>query len=315
MKDSGPQIYGDCPVASEKTVCCNLKTIDVVQSCGFDCSYCSIQSFYTDNKVFLEKDLKLKLEQLSKELDPDKIHHIGTGRSSDSLMWGNTNGMLDNLNFFACQNPNVVLELKTKSKNTNYLLNNQISPNIICSWSLNTDKVIKNEELLTASLNDRIESAKAVAKKGLLISFHFHPIVFYDNWEEEYGQVFKRIVAEFDPSQVAFISFGTLTFTKNVIHQIRQRPIFSKILQMPFVEAAGKLSYPSEIKEKLFHFAYQSFNPWHGKTFFYLCMEDRRYWHSTFDFSYEKNSDFEKALAETCMEKITRTRRQNGNLV
>ena len=37
---------GLCPVASEKTRCCNLLTLDAVESCGFDCSYCSIQSFY-----------------------------------------------------------------------------------------------------------------------------------------------------------------------------------------------------------------------------------------------------------------------------
>ena len=36
---------GLCPVASEKTRCCNLLTLDAVESCGFDCSYCSIQSF------------------------------------------------------------------------------------------------------------------------------------------------------------------------------------------------------------------------------------------------------------------------------
>jgi len=36
---------GRCPVASEKTRCCNLLTLDAVEKCGFDCSYCSIQSF------------------------------------------------------------------------------------------------------------------------------------------------------------------------------------------------------------------------------------------------------------------------------
>ncbi|NCC66106.1 MAG: DNA photolyase, partial [Spirochaetia bacterium] len=33
-----------CPVEGEKTRCCNLKTLDVVQQCAFGCSYCSIQS-------------------------------------------------------------------------------------------------------------------------------------------------------------------------------------------------------------------------------------------------------------------------------
>jgi spore photoproduct lyase len=38
-------VFGVCPVASEKTVCCNLLTIDAVQGCSLGCSYCSIQHF------------------------------------------------------------------------------------------------------------------------------------------------------------------------------------------------------------------------------------------------------------------------------
>jgi len=36
-------LLGTCPVESEKTRCCRLQTLDAVLSCGFDCSYCSIQ--------------------------------------------------------------------------------------------------------------------------------------------------------------------------------------------------------------------------------------------------------------------------------
>ncbi|PIE60976.1 MAG: DNA photolyase, partial [Desulfobacterales bacterium] len=80
-------IMGKCPVASEKTRCCNLNTLDAVQQCGFGCSYCSIQSFYHGNQVRFVRDLALHLENL--ELDTDRPIHIGTGQSSDSLMWGN----------------------------------------------------------------------------------------------------------------------------------------------------------------------------------------------------------------------------------
>ena len=50
VSDSQNEVFGMCPVASEKTVCCNLMTIDAVQGCSLGCSYCSIQTFYTDGK-------------------------------------------------------------------------------------------------------------------------------------------------------------------------------------------------------------------------------------------------------------------------
>ena len=37
--------FGRCPVASPKTRCCNLLTLDAVEGCGFDCSYCSNPPF------------------------------------------------------------------------------------------------------------------------------------------------------------------------------------------------------------------------------------------------------------------------------
>ncbi len=75
---------GRCPVASPKTRCCNLYTLDAMESCGFDCSYCSIQSFYNENKIGFEKNFAQKLKKL--KLDPNKNYHIGTGQSSDSLL-------------------------------------------------------------------------------------------------------------------------------------------------------------------------------------------------------------------------------------
>jgi len=111
---------GSCPVASPKTRCCNLMTLDAVESCGFDCSYCSIQSFYNQNTITFDKNFAQKLSSL--KLDPNKRYHIGTGQSSDSLMWGNKEGVLEALFTFAKANPNVILEFKTKSHNISYLL-------------------------------------------------------------------------------------------------------------------------------------------------------------------------------------------------
>ena len=111
---------GLCPVASEKTRCCNLLTLDAVESCGFDCSYCSIQSFYNQNTITFDSGFAQKLLNLN--LDQNKTYHIGTGQSSDSLMWGNREGVLDALFTFARKNPNVILEFKTKSDNIKYFL-------------------------------------------------------------------------------------------------------------------------------------------------------------------------------------------------
>ncbi len=295
---------GDCPVASERTRCCNLLTLDAVESCGFDCSYCSIQSFYNQNQVIFDKNFKDKLKNI--KLDPNKRYHIGTGQSSDSLMWGNKEGILEALFDFARKNQNVILELKTKSNNIKYLLENEVPKNIIATWSLNTPTIIENEEHLSAKLDERINAAKKVAKKGVKVGFHFHPIVHYENYLEEYKEIFKRVQDEFSCDEVAMISFGTLTYIKPVLKQIRERNFKSKIYQMPLVEVEGKYSYPENIKIEMFKTAYESFKQWHGKVFFYLCMEPHFYWKKCFGYEYKDNNEFEKDMLKNYFNKVAK---------
>ena len=298
---------GKCPVASPKTRCCNLMTLDAVESCGFDCSYCSIQSFYNQNRIGFDKNFAQKLKNL--KLDPDKNYHIGTGQSSDSLLWGNKEGIMEALFEFAKENQNVILELKSKSKNIKYLLENDVPKNILCTWSLNPTTIVENEEHLSASLEERIESARALADKGVLVGFHFHPIVVYENYLEEYKEVVQRVLKTFSADEVVLVSMGTLTFIKPVIKKLRERSFKSKILQMPLIDASGKYSYPLETKLEMFKGVYDAFEPWHKKVYFYLCMEDHSLWKEVFGYEYNSNEEMERDMIESyknCIEEQKR---------
>ncbi|MBV2135947.1 MAG: DNA photolyase [Candidatus Thiodiazotropha sp. (ex Ctena orbiculata)] len=299
---------GPCPVASPRTRCCNLMTLDAVENCGFDCSYCSIQSFYHGDEVRFDRDFASKLARL--ELDPQRSYHIGTGQSSDSLMWGNRGDVLDALLEFAWRNPNVILELKSKSKNVSHLMKSELPPNLIATWSLNTPTLIAHEEHLTAPLEERLQAARRLADRGVLVGFHLHPMIHYAEWQEEYGAMLQSVLHSFSAEEVVMVSLGTLTYIKPVIKQLRERKGFrSKILQMPMVESDGKLTYPREIKEQMFSFAYQSLQPWHEDVFFYLCMENQRLWRPVFGYEYASNQDFEAAMKQAYLDKIA----ANGN--
>jgi spore photoproduct lyase len=297
---------GSCPVASPRTRCCNLMTLDAVDNCGYGCSYCSIQSFFGDNRVFFDDRFGDKLAAL--ELDPQQVYHIGTGQSSDSLMWGNSHGVLDALIGFAHKHPNVILELKTKAANIAHLLQTDLPRNILCTWSLNTPTIIRNEERGTVSLEKRLTAARTLADKGVIVGFHFHPLIHYRGWREDYAGVVDSIQSTFNPSEVALISLGTLTYTKTVLRKIRESQLRSKVLKMELTESDGKFSYPEKIKLELFSHLYNSFdNTWHKGTFFYLCMENNKYWKPVFGFEYSSNDEFEKAMKESYSGKINQS--------
>jgi len=295
-------VMGMCPVASEETMCCNLRTIDAVQNCGMGCSYCTIQTFYGDRVTF-DADLPAKLAAI--ELEPDRFYHIGTGQSSDSLMWGNKHGMLDDLCDFARANPNILLEFKTKSTNVSYFLKAKPPANIVLSWSLNTPAIIRNEEHFTADLPRRLEAARRVADRGIAVAFHFHPMVHYQSWREDYRSLAATVTDGFDPEQVLFFSMGSVTFIKPVMKAIRDRGRDTKMLQMELVAGPkGKLSYPAELKREMFSHMYRAFEPWHGRVFVYLCMEGADFWRSTFGSCYDSNEEFEADFGHCVREKL-----------
>ncbi|MDR0467803.1 MAG: hypothetical protein LBG67_03040 [Campylobacteraceae bacterium] len=292
--------FGSCPVASPKTRCCNLLTLDVFEGCAYECSYCSIQSFYDEIKI--DENFKEKL--LNLKLDKDKIYHIGTGQSSDSLLFGDSFEALSSILEFAKKNQNVILELKSKSNNINTLLNSDVPKNVICTFSLNPEIVVQNEEIFSASLDKRIQAASALRDKGILVGFHFHPMIVFDRYLDEYKKIAHLLLGEFNHDEVAMISFGTLTFIKSVLKNIRTTLKSSKILQMPLVETAGKFSYPLSLKKEMFKTLYDEFKPWHKKIFFYLCMEDESLWSEVFGYEYKDNDEFEEAMKKAYMYKI-----------
>ncbi len=303
-EDPAKNIFGMCPVASEETVCCNLRTIDAVENCIYGCSYCTIQTFY-GNRVTVDGMLKRKLNAIP--LDKGVFYHIGTGQSSDSLAFGNLNGMLDTLMEFAEKHPDILLELKTKSANVGYFLEGNFPRNIVCTWSLNPEIIIRNEERLTAALSERLAAAEKVAREGIKVGFHFHPMIYFKGWEKEYTDIAEEIQQRFRSDQVLFISFGSVTLIKPVIRKIRESGFPTKILQMEMMpDPKGKPTYPDDVKVMMFRELYAAFSDWHDTVFFYLCMEKASIWKRTFGFVYESNTEFEQEFGKQTMRKINR---------
>ena len=122
--------------------------------------------------------------------------------------------------------------------------------NVFVSWSLNPQIFIDNEEHGTASISQRLASARALSDNGVLVGFHFHPIVFYNDYQEDYSDIIQNIRHMFRSDEIAMISMGTLTFIKSAINKLRRAGLNTKVLQIPMSDAAGKSSYSLEIKKE-----------------------------------------------------------------
>lgn len=260
---------------------CNYFIINTDLNCPLDCTYCILQ-IYLDNPLIT---VHVNTEHLWRQMDHFLSRHrrhtirIGTGELGDSLVLDHlTDRSKDMLSYFK-KKKNVLFELKTKTTNIANVLDTPASDNIVIAWSLNSEKIAREEETGAPSVAERLEAAYSVMKRGYKVAFHFDPIIRYPGWEEGYAQVADRMLTHIDTRKIAWISLGSLRFPpplkEVVLKRFPQSQIFYEEL-IPGID--GKYRYFKPLRIQL----YKSFVQFLGKRAteipLYFCMESGEIW-------------------------------------
>lgn len=246
--------------------------------CPFDCSYCFLQQYSNFPGITLPANLDNFFERCDEFLAQfKKPLRIGTGEFCDSLALDDiTEYSKKIIPYFAKKN--VLFELKTKSSSIDNLLKITPPSNIVISWSLNPQSIIKTEEKATASLKLRLEAAKKVQATGFRVGFHFDPIIHIKDWPKLYKEVIDKLYAYCEPP-FSWISLGTLRCHRELkgISQVRfpKSDIFYGEL---LLGKDKKLRYPNFLKVEIYQKMLEFIRRHDKKTPIYLCMEDNEVW-------------------------------------
>ena len=200
-----------CP-GSDGQVCCNYFVINFASNCPMDCSYCYLQEYLADNS---ELKVFSNVEDLLTEADELLSKHrrfffrIGTGEITDSLALDPYIGFAREVVPFFAEQPNALLELKTKSDCVEGLLALDPKDRVVVSWSMNPQRVIDLDEHGTASLSERLLAARRCQNAGYRLGFHFDPIVEYLNWESDYEEMLDQTFSSGRLAQDCLVEYGS----------------------------------------------------------------------------------------------------------
>ena len=277
-----------CP-GSEGQVCCNYFVINFESNCPMDCSYCYLQEYLADNpslKVF--SNVPDLIEQVDRLIARHRgvFFRIGTGEITDSLALEPYTGTVAELIPYFAEQPNVMLELKTKSDAVQTLLDLDPKGRVVVAWSMNPQRVIDLDEHDTATLDARLEAARFCQDAGYRLGFHFDPMIEYAGWEKDYRALVEQTFATVDWRKLSWISLGVL----------RQTPGLKRIMRTRFPESLlatgeqvvcpdGKLRYFQPLRVEM----YRKMVGWNRAAAptvkIYLCMESRSVWEQVFGFA------------------------------
>jgi DNA repair photolyase len=274
-----------CP-GTRDYLCCDYQILHIGTYCTMDCAYCILQGYF--HPPFLQyflnhEDLTAELENV---FNRQEIMRIGTGEFTDSLIWEEWSDLTPQLVQRFADQTSAVLELKTKTVAIDHLKNLNHNRKTILSWSLNTPRVIRDQERRTSSLRARLRAAAQCLQWGYPLSFHFDPMVIYSNCQEEYIGVLKLLFEHIPADAIVWISMGTFRFMPSLQPIIKRRFPDSDIIYGEFIPGLdNKMRYFRKLRIDLYKGMVEWLTTFAPQVQSYLCMESETVWQRSFGFS------------------------------
>lgn len=276
-----------CP-GSEGQVCCNYFVINFASNCPMDCSYCYLQEYLSNNSsLTVFGNVNDLLEETDRTLARHRgvFFRIGTGEITDSLALEPYTGMVSELIPYFAEQPNVLLELKTKSDCVESLLDLDPKGRIVVGWSMNPQKIIDLDEHGTASLSERLQAARRCQEAGYRLGFHFDPMIEYPGWEPDYESMVEQTFATIDWRKLSWLSLGVLRQTTGLKRKMRERFPSSALLTGEQVLCPdGKFRYFQPLRVEMYRKMVRWIRRAAPTVKIYLCMESRQVWEQVFGF-------------------------------
>jgi spore photoproduct lyase len=282
--------------------CCGYQILNIGTFCHMDCAYCILQAYFHPPLLQYFINHNDMMVELSALFGNEQINRIGTGEFTDSLIWESWANLSAKLVPEFAKHSNSVLELKTKTTQIDGLNHLDHNRKTIMAWSLNTEKVIRNEEKGTASLQARLDAAKTCASWGYPLAFHFDPIIIYEGCEEDYRDVITQLFSTVPWEQIAWISLGTFRFMADLKSTIQKRFPSSKIIYGEFIPGLDqKMRYFKPIRIELYRKMVSWIRSSAPDVLIYFCMEDDEVWRKTLGFVPKDRGGLSSMLDESAV--------------
>lgn len=276
-----------CP-GTKEYICCGYQILHIGTFCTMDCSYCILQAYFHPPvmQYFVNyNDMEAEIAAL---LAQKQIFRLGTGEFTDSLIWEPWTELSERLvPLFGAQNYGV-LELKTKTVEIARLQNLPHNGKVVLGWSVNTPKVIKEQERGTAGLANRLKAVQTAQSWGYNVALHFDPLVLYEGCIAEYETVIDQIFDLLNPAQIAWISLGSFRCMPELLDIVAKRFPKSKLPYGEFITGQdAKMRYFKPLRLQLYRALVKRLQRRGPNVLAYFCMEDPEVWRATFGFNPE----------------------------
>ena len=217
--------------------------------CYLVCNYnkCAYLRLFVNREEMLDKIIKVS-EKAEKELT------FEIGSNSDLIL---ENTITNNLNWtienFSKTNKGY-LTFPTKFSMVDSICNIKHNGRIIVRMSVNPEKIIKDIEIGTSRLKDRVEAINKLKIAGYKIGILIAPVIMVDNWKKEYEDLIIYLEENLSDEVKKEVFFEIIFMTYSYVHRKINEEAFPNSINLYNQElmtgrGKGKYMYKSFVRE------------------------------------------------------------------
>ncbi|MDD5936564.1 MAG: radical SAM protein [Clostridiales bacterium] len=254
-KNSGQLIFQGAPVCQNFGEKYFYYTSNIL-NCIYNCEYCYLQGMYPSANLVVFLNLWDNFKELESLLKEHPVY-VCISYDTDLLALENIFHFLSDWISFAKLHPNLTIEVRTKSAQTEIMRQLEPLPNIIYAWTLSPDEIQKRYEHNTPSLANRLTALLTALSCGHQIRICFDPLLNVPNALNMYQSFIKDVFSVVNPDKLYDISLGLFRISKDYLKQLRKAIPNSSISAYPYIQSNGYCHYEDSVIKELLIPIYQ----------------------------------------------------------
>ncbi len=232
----------------------NLHYSAMVLGCPYTCDYCYLQGMYQSGNIVVFVNIDDALKE-TKELLKKGPLYVCLSYDTDLLAYEKIFGFVGRWIELAYEEPNLTIEIRTKSANFGSIAHYPPSERVIFAVSLAPQSLIDTFEENTASLKGRVKGLKLAQEKGWNVRLCFEPLLYVPHWEASYRQLIDDVFAVLEPQGVRDCNGDIFRISPTYLKRMQKSLTPSSVLWYPYEVRDGLATYRQEeemqLKQKL----------------------------------------------------------------
>jgi len=248
----GQKVYKGAPVCQDFGNAHFFYT-SCIMNCIYNCEYCYLKGMYPSKDIVIFVNIEDIFEEVKKLLREYPVY-LCVSYDTDLMALEDITGFIAKWNDFVIDNPNLLIEIRTKSANTKIFKDLNLSKRLIFAYTISPDEIIDRFEHFSARLDDRINAINTAISHNLEVRLCFDPILYDKDFEKIYSRMLDKIICKIDLKKIKDVSVGSFRISDSYLKNIRNAEKNSSIVQYPFDLDKGYYHYPYKLAEKMENF-------------------------------------------------------------